>query len=82
MLYVVKMCEHEEIWGVFDSYEKVKQYCLEMYKKFLDSIILESTRALWEEPENVISYFDQVGGVEDFCYIEFFELNKGKEFEF
>ena len=40
MLYVVKMCEHEEIWGVFDSYEKVKQYCLEMYKKFLDSIIL------------------------------------------
>lgn len=81
-IYVVKMCEHEEIWGVFDSYEKVKEYCLRMYKNFWDSIICESTRAIWEKPENVVSYFDYVGGIEDFCYIEFFEPNKGKELEF
>ena len=65
MLYVVKMCEHEEIWGVFDSYEKAKEYSLKLYKKYYNEY---ADPEYWATPEEALSYFDKVCGIEDFIY--------------
>lgn len=77
MMYIVRVVESGDIVGVFDSYEKTKEYCMKLYEEFYNA-----DEELWETPEKVLSCFDEVRGIEDLVYFDEYRLNEGKEIEF
>ena len=77
MIYVVKNVYTGDTVGVFDSYEKTKEYCMWLYKEFYNA-----DEELWETPEKVSSCFDEVRGIEDLVYFDEYRLNEGKGMEF
>lgn len=79
MLYVVRLVDIWDVMGVFDSYEKAKEYSMRLYKKYYNEYADEK---IWAIPEEVLSYFDEVRGIEDFIYFDEVALNKGEEFDF
>lgn len=79
MMYVVRFVESGDIAGVFDSYEKAKEYSMKLYEEFYNKYV---DKELWATPEEVLSYFDRVWGIEDFIYFEDFVLNEGRSLEF
>lgn len=80
MMYVVRVVQgSDDIVGVFDSYEKAKEYSVKLYEEFYNKY---ADKEYWETPEKVLSCFDWERGIEDFIYFEDFALNEGKGIEF
>lgn len=78
-MYVVRMVDFWDIAGVFDSYEKAKEYSLKLYEKYYNEY---ADPEYWATPEEALSYFDEVGEIEDFIYFDKIVLNEGKDFDF
>lgn len=78
-MYVVRVVDFWDIAGVFDSYEKAKEYSLKLYEKYYNEY---ADPEYWATPEEALSYFDEVCGIEDFIYFDEITLNEGKDFDF
>lgn len=80
MMYVVRVVQgSDDIAGVFDSYEKAKEYSMKLYEEFYNEY---ASQEYWATPEEALSYFDEVNGIEDFIYFENFTLNEGRSLDF
>lgn len=79
MMYVVRLVDVWEIMGVFDSYEKMKEYCVETYKKWVNKY---GNKEFCMTEEEVLEYFEQDHGIEDFIYFDEIYLNQGVDFDF
>ena len=76
MIYVVTMAENT-LAGAFDSYEKAKNYCMKLYEEYYKEWADEDD---WDAPEEVLSYFDDEQGIDDFVYINEVKLNEEKSY--